>query len=35
LRSDGKIVTVYWFNTEALPESHISATIWNPDEFAG
>jgi hypothetical protein len=34
LRGDGRIVTVYWFNTEALPESHICATIWHPDEFA-
>jgi hypothetical protein len=33
LRGDGHIMTVYWFNTEALPESHICATLWHPDEF--
>jgi hypothetical protein len=33
LRADGQIVTVYWFNTEALPESHICAVIWHPDEL--
>jgi hypothetical protein len=35
LRSDGQIVTAYWFNTEARPESHICAVIWHPDEFGG
>ncbi len=34
LRADGQIVTVYWFNTEARPDSHICAVIWHPDEFA-
>jgi hypothetical protein len=33
LRSDGQIVTVYWFNTDERPESHIRTVIWHPDEF--
>jgi hypothetical protein len=34
LRSDGRIVSVYWFNTAQHPQSHIAATIWHPDELA-
>jgi len=29
-RSDGKLVTVYYFTTEEKPEQHIAATIWDP-----
>lgn len=28
---DGKIVTIYYYNTEKIPEQHIAATIWDPD----
>ena len=31
-RSDGKIVTVYYYTTETNEEQHIAATIWDPDE---
>lgn len=31
-RSDGKIVTIYYYTTENKIEQHISATIWNPDK---
>jgi hypothetical protein len=30
-RPDGKIVTIYYYNTQELPEQHIAATIWDPD----
>jgi hypothetical protein len=30
-RPDGKIVTIYYYNTEQVPEQHIAATIWDPD----
>jgi hypothetical protein len=30
-RSDGKIVTIYYFTTEENPEQHIAATIWEPE----
>ncbi|MHC4423761.1 MAG: sialidase family protein [Planctomycetota bacterium] len=30
-RPDGKIVTIYYYNTEKIPEQHIAATIWDPD----
>jgi len=29
-RPDGKIVTIYYYNTEENPEQHIVATIWDP-----
>ena len=29
-RSDGKVVTVYYFNGPAHPERTIEATIWDP-----
>jgi BNR repeat-like domain len=32
-RSDGKVVTIYYFTTAAHPEQHIAATIWDPDSF--
>jgi hypothetical protein len=31
LRPDGKLVTIYYFNTPEYPDSHIVATIWDPD----
>jgi hypothetical protein len=30
-RSDGKIVTIYYYTTEKNPEQHIAATIWSPE----
>jgi hypothetical protein len=30
-RSDGNLVTIYYFSTEKNPEQHIAATIWEPD----
>ena len=30
-RSDGKIVTVYYFHDRPLSDRYIAATIWNPD----
>jgi len=30
-RPDGKIVTIYYYTTEANAEQHIAATIWDPD----
>ena len=29
-RSDGKIVTIYYYNTKENPEQHIVASIWDP-----
>jgi len=29
-RPDGKIVTIYYYNTVENPEQHIVATIWDP-----
>ncbi len=29
-RPDGKIVTIYYYTTQAIPEQHIAATIWEP-----
>jgi hypothetical protein len=29
-RSDGKLVTIYYFTTAANPQQHIAATIWDP-----
>lgn len=31
VRSDGKLVTVYYFTTIENPEQHIAATIWSPE----
>jgi hypothetical protein len=33
INNAGQIVTVYWFNTDHRPESHIAATLWHPDDF--
>ncbi|MHC4639211.1 MAG: DUF1961 family protein, partial [Planctomycetota bacterium] len=30
-RPDGKLVTVYYYNTKQEPEPYIVATIWDPD----
>ncbi len=30
VRSDGNIVTIYYYATDEWPEQHIEATIWNP-----
>jgi hypothetical protein len=32
-RSDGKIVTIYYYSTEEIYEQYIGATIWDPDEL--
>lgn len=32
-RSDGKIVTIYYYTTKEHKEQHIAATIWNPDDI--
>lgn len=29
-RPDGKVVTVYYYNTRDIPQQHIAATIWDP-----
>ncbi len=29
-RTDGKIVTIYYYTTAERPEQHIAATIWDP-----
>jgi hypothetical protein len=34
-RPDGKIVTIYYFTTEQIPEQHIAATIWDPNDIIG
>jgi hypothetical protein len=31
-RTDGKVVTVYYYNTDIDEERFIGATIWNPDK---
>lgn len=31
-RTDGKLVTVYYYTTVEKPEQHIAATIWDPDK---
>ncbi|HUW19542.1 MAG TPA: sialidase family protein [Sedimentisphaerales bacterium] len=33
-RPDGKIVTIYYYTTEQIPEQHIAATIWDPDQLS-
>jgi hypothetical protein len=27
-RPDGKVITMYYYNTEDVPAQHIAATIW-------
>lgn len=31
-RPDGKVVTIYYFNTKEVPAQHIAATIWDPNK---
>ncbi len=33
-RSDGKLVTMYYYTTEERPEQHIAVTIWDPDRVS-
>ena len=33
-RADGKLVTIYYFNSTEHPQQHIAATIWDPSEYA-
>jgi hypothetical protein len=33
-RSDGKLITIYYFTTAENPEQHIAASIWDPAEFS-
>jgi len=33
VRPDGKVVTMYYFNTAQRPEQHIAATIWDPSKY--
>ena len=32
-RTDGKLVTVYYYSTRENPEQFIAATIWDPSQF--
>jgi hypothetical protein len=32
VRTDGKLVTMYYYTTREHPQQHIAATIWNPDD---
>jgi hypothetical protein len=31
-RLDGKVVTIYYFNSKERPQQHIVASIWDPDQ---
>ena len=33
-RADGKLVTIYYFNSTEYPQQHIAVTIWDPSEYA-
>lgn len=33
-RTDGQIITLYYFTTAENPEQHIAASIWNPNHFS-
>jgi hypothetical protein len=33
-RSDGKLVTTYYYTTAQNPEQHIAASIWDPNQFS-
>ena len=33
-RADGKLVTIYYYNTKEKPQQHIAATIWDPGSFS-
>jgi len=32
-RADGKLVAMYYWATEQMPQHHIAATIWDPDRY--
>jgi hypothetical protein len=32
-RSDGHLITFYYFTTVENPEQHIAASIWDPNQF--
>lgn len=32
-RSDGKLLTIYYYSTKEHPEQHLEATIWDPDLY--
>jgi len=32
-RADGKLVSIYYYTTEANPQQHIAATIWDPNRI--
>ncbi len=32
-RPDGKVVTIYYYCTEKIPQQHIAATIWDPSKY--
>jgi hypothetical protein len=34
VRPDGKLVTIYYYTTDQVPEQHIAATIWDPPATA-
>jgi hypothetical protein len=31
-RQDGKIVTIYYYSTDRIPEQHIAATVWSAEQ---
>ena len=31
VRTDGKVVTIYYFQDKEQPERYIGCTIWNPN----
>ena len=33
VRSDDKVVSVYYFSTEKNSERHIASTIWDPNKI--
>jgi hypothetical protein len=33
-RTDGQIITVYYYTTAQNPEQHIAATVWDPDRVS-
>ena len=33
-RSDGKVITFYYYTTDKNPQQHIAASIWNPNDFS-
>ena len=33
LRTDGRVISIYYYTTEENKEQHIAATIWDPEEM--